>query len=126
MKNFFALLATAALAAGSFAAHAQSVSSGWQARADVLSAGLAAHVVVQTICQGGSAGQQAIDRLMPQLTAQAGDLATRYRASTDEVQGYLFDAANLKIKALLSANRDIGCQQTGNLRAMAGGAGYPL
>lgn len=104
------------LSANSFAQEA------WPGRADVLAAGAAASIVAFHLCEGDS--RPAGERAHQKLSQQAQLLASSARADLREVQQYLADSTNRKVRALWQANQDRSCAQLGNLRQMAAGTGF--
>ncbi len=99
-----------------------SAQSTWQHGADLLSSGAAASVVAYYLCEGQSSGDAAGQRTRNRLAASAARMGAS--AEVADIQQYLYDATNLKIKAFWQAHVDQGCDGIQQLRYLAQGVGF--
>lgn len=120
-------LITASLSIGAVGlAVAQNNASAWQSRADLMSSGAAASIIVFHVCEGEQGSRPVGERAHARLEQQGKALALAAGADTREVLFYLADATNLKVRALWQANQALSCRQTRTLREVASATGFEI
>lgn len=124
MKKIRVAIAAAVLAASALPASAQVESSGWQAEMDLVTAGAAASILLHHVCAGSSASQQVVQWVAQRLNNEVARLSTQ--APAEEVRAYVFDAADLKVKAMTQSTQGQSCSQLHRLRSLAISQGFPL
>lgn len=96
----------------------------WDERADLVSAGAAASVVLHHLCAGAESSKTALEAADTRLRSEAAVMDSSASLAAGTAYWYLNDSTNRKIRALWQANESRGCQNAENLKHLAAGLGF--
>jgi hypothetical protein len=118
MKN---TLAAVLLSTLPFASMSQAA---WSTRADLLSAGAAASIVLHHLCTGADASSAQVPLVDRRLKDAARQWAAAGETTESNARWYLVDATNIKVRAMWQANEFRSCDAAVNLRHLAASQGF--